>query len=235
MALAASFLVVLAVGVFALAGVGPQPDYDTEVGEHLQVDLADGSRLHLNTGSSLSVDFTGDRRRVLLHSGEVYFEISADPERPFVVDAGFGTATALGTSFSVRRHDRTFDVVVTSSRVEVSGPDLQPTVVAAGEGVGVAAGGVRPFERSDIGTSLAWRSGRLVFDETSLDDAFRELDRYRRGRIVIVDASIAEIPVTGAFSITRVDAVLETIEETLPVRLVRLGDRLTFVFADPPS
>ena len=232
--LVASFASAVAVGLYAFHFFEPPADYDTRTGEQQSVELLDGSRLYLNTASAASIEFTEARRTVLLHAGEIYVEVASDADRPFVVDAGTGTATALGTSFSVKRRHETFDVLVTSSRVDVVGSDVGSMIVEAGQGVRVTATGIQPVEQRSVQTALSWRSGRLVFDGLPLGEVLAELDRYLPGRVVIADSAVKAIPVTATFSIARIDTALETIEQTLPVRLIRLGDRLTFVFAAAP-
>lgn len=234
LALVASFASVVAVGLYTFHFSAPPADYDTKTGEQRSVELLDGSRLYLNTASAASIEFTEARRTVLLHAGEIYVEVAYDADRPFVVDAGTGTATALGTSFSVKRRHEAFDVLVASNRVGVAGSDAGSTVVEAGQGVRVTATGIQPVEPQSVQMALSWRSGRLVFDGLPLSEVFAELDRYLPGRVVIADSAVKTIPVTATFSIARIDTALETIEQTLPVRLIRLSDRLTFVFAASP-
>ena len=230
---AASLAAAVGVALLVLPLWGPSADYSTAVGQQRSVELTDGSKLQLNSGSRVSVDYSETNRRVTLHSGEVYAEVAHDPDRPFVVDAGLGRATALGTSFAVERRQESFEVIVTSNRVKVSGLLAPPIVVAAGQGLSVTEQAARPLASADVATSLAWRSGRLLFETTPLGEVFRELDRYRTGRILVLDNSVVEIPVTAAFSTERIDRALETIEQTLPVRLIRLSDRLTLVLAGP--
>ena len=230
---AASLAAAVGVALLVLPLWGPSADYSTAVGQQRSVELTDGSKLQLNSGSRVSVDYSETNRRITLHSGEVYAEVAHDPDRPFVVDAGLGRATALGTSFAVERRQESFEVIVTSNRVKVSGLQAPPIVVAAGQGLSVTEQAARPLASADVATSLAWRSGRLLFEAAPLGEVFRELDRYRTGRILVLDNSVVEIPVTAAFSTERIDRALETIEQTLPVRLIRLSDRLTLVLAGP--
>lgn len=231
LALAASLAAVAGLGAYALAPVGLLADHRTAAGEQRTVTLKDGSSLLLNTASAVSVEFDAARRRITLHGGEVYLEVAKDPARPFVVEAGAGRIEVLGTAFAVRRSGEDTRVIVTENRVTVSAPGGRPTVVMAGQEVRVTAAGLGAVEPSDAGAALAWRRGRLVFDTQLLGEVLSELERYRKGRIVIVDSGLAELPVTGSFSIGNAEATLETIERTLPVRLYRLSDLLVLVLA----
>ena len=233
MAVAASVAVVAFAGAYSLTQPGVFADYRTSAGEQRQVVLADGSTAHLGTATALSADYDANRRLVTVHGGDVYFEIATDAARPFVVDAAIGRIEALGTAFSVTRVNGTVEVVVTESKVAVSDADGRTAVVAAGQGVRLSDAGLGPVMDVDAGRALAWRRNRLVFDNRPLGEVLRELERYRRGRIMILDDAVEDLPVTGSFSVTDTDATLETIERTLPIRLYRLGDRLLLVDALP--
>ena len=77
--------------------------YAIAVGEQRTIQLEDGSRIILDTGSEVAVRFTGGRRSVTLNNGQAMFDVEGDPARPFIVDAGDTRVTAIGTRFDVRR------------------------------------------------------------------------------------------------------------------------------------
>lgn len=95
MSLAASVLLSL-----LLLGLHPVlwADHATSAGERRSVSLPDGSTVHLNSQSALSLDYTETERGIELIEGEAEFEVSPDP-RPFVVEAGPARIQALGTDF----------------------------------------------------------------------------------------------------------------------------------------
>jgi transmembrane sensor len=78
--------------------------YETRVGEQNSITLKDGSTIELNTNSRVQVNYTGSRRGIVLMQGEVHFDVSKNPERPFEVTAGHGRVRAVGTAFAVRYH-----------------------------------------------------------------------------------------------------------------------------------
>ena len=233
MAVAASVAVAAGAGAYGLTGPGRFADHRTGPGEQRRIVLADGSSAHLNTATALSLDLTADSRRVTLHTGEAYFEVARDAARPFVVDAAVGRIEALGTAFSVRHREGTVEVIVTEGKVAVSDRGRAAAVVAVGQGVRVTEAGVAAIAEADAATALAWRRGRLVFDNRPLGEVLGELERYRRGRIVILDGAVEALPVTGSFAVADTDTALETIARTLPVRLRRPSDLLVLVDAAP--
>ncbi len=230
MAIAASVAGLAGLGAYSLTPPGLLADHRTGAGERSRIVLEDGSTLHLNTASAVSTDFASDVRRVTLHNGEAYFEIAKDRDRPFIVDAQIGRVEVLGTAFSVKRANGAVDVIVTENQVAVSGPDQGSTVLSAGQGVRISNAGLGKIARTDPNRTLAWRGGRLVFDNRPLGNVLADLDRYRPGRIVVMDTALNAIPVTGSFAIEDTDAVLATIERTLPVRLYRMTDLLILAY-----
>lgn len=81
--------------------------------------LEDGSSVELNRGAIVRDAFTATERRVELVSGEAYFSVAKNAERPFIVRAGGVDVRAVGTAFSVRLDPGKVEVLVTEGRVGV--------------------------------------------------------------------------------------------------------------------
>lgn len=97
--------------------------HETDIGEQRLVSLEDGSRVTLNTGSRLLVDYTPRERRIILDFGEAFFEIEKDANRPLTVFAQGRAITVLGTKFSVLLAGRDVKVAVVEGIVVVSQED----------------------------------------------------------------------------------------------------------------
>ena len=195
----------------------------TAAGERRSFMLDDGSQVELGSASALSVDFSAGLRRVALLEGEGFFQVAPDPTRPFVVEAGIGRTSALGTAFDVKLVDDTVAVTVVEHAVAVVVGEDAPMTLEAGWQVSYGPSGLaRPVE---VDTSLvqAWRQDRIVFEDVPLAAVLRELERYRRGRIILMDRAVGAMPVTAVFETTNVDAALTTIAAALPVRVVDGG------------
>ncbi|MBL8265263.1 FecR family protein, partial [Steroidobacter sp.] len=96
------------------------PTYRTDIGEQLTINLEDGSRLSLNSGSRVEVDFARHTRTVRLLRGEAFFEVAHDKSRPFTVIAGERAITAVGTAFVVRHDEDEVSVTLVEGRVVVT-------------------------------------------------------------------------------------------------------------------
>lgn len=76
--------------------------------------------------------------------------------------------------------------------------------------------------------TTAWQRGKLIFEATPLSVVIDEINRYRPGRVVLLNETLSRHPVSGVFDLHRLDAALSTIEQTLPVTTYRLFDRFVF-------
>ncbi|MGV6873466.1 FecR family protein [Pseudochelatococcus sp. B33] len=225
---------ILGVGGLALIGagatrsglVGPYlfADYTTGVGEQRTITLPDGSSVFLNANSALSTDFTDDMRSLTLHEGQATFTVAHDVERPFVVEARRGRTQALGTMFDVDIRPEEVVVTVIEGTVAVT-TDAAPSdsvTATVDERVRYALGAPSAAEPVDASIETAWRRGKLIFNRRPLGDVVAEIERYRSGQIIIASDRLRKLEVTGVFDLSDVEAILNTVEETLPVRVTRL-------------
>lgn len=224
----AACLIVLVGWLNPYAGIQPWlADYRTAIGARETVKLADGSRIYLNSGSALNTRYTPETRRVELISGEAEFVVGKNPGRPFIVTAGGHEIKALGTEFIVRKQSREISVTVVESAVQVEQPDYPfgAVVLHPGEQVRAAAGqrpgAVVPVNLEKV---RAWRDNRLVFESEPLDKVVEEINRYRPGRVILVDKTLAAHRVSGVFDIDRIDRILAVISQTLPVKSAGIGN-----------
>lgn len=230
--------VALAAIAFAAGLFGPPAsffaDYRSSVGEIRSVTLRDGSQVDLDSATSFDVDV--GHRTITLHAGQIHVTVKPDAERPFTVIAGEGRAQALGTAFAVRRDGDSATVVVTEHAVRVAyahGNETRSADIAAGQAISYSrASGLGQPRKADIDALTAWRRGELVFDGRPLGDVVAEMDRYRRGKILILDDAIRRLPVTGNFEIADADGFFESIQLALPVTVTSMPG-LTVIRRDP--
>ncbi|CAI8805649.1 transmembrane sensor [Pseudomonas donghuensis] len=130
-------------------------DVATAVGERRQIQLADGSRLTLDSASAVDVDLRGPVRTLRLVQGQVFIEVTHDG-RPFVVNIDQAQVQVLGTRFSVSRGRDHDEVVLLKGKVEVSiGGDKR--MLAPGERVTLNGSRLDQVEKVDAERRLAWR------------------------------------------------------------------------------
>lgn len=203
--------------------------YATAVGEQRSIPLADGSRVMLNTDTRIRVDYGEQTRTVHLSHGQAYFRVARDVERPFLVETRNGSVRAVGTEFEVYENDGRVVVTVLEGSVavseradrdgnEVSGAEPPPEkILQARERVALAAGTtpetVVPLDPEPLERSVAWTSGRVVFDDEPLASAVAEINRYTRRRVVIGDERLASLHISGVFRVGDVGDFVHSLGE----------------------
>jgi transmembrane sensor len=196
-------------------------DQHTAIGEQRNLTLPDGTRMLINTGSSLNIAFSGSERRIKLLSGEVLITTARDPSlsyRPFIVQTRHGTARALGTRFSVRVDEHRSRVAVMEGAVEMlSDHASQGVIVKAGEQSAFGLTTIDPVQSLDA-SAMTWENGMMVARNMRLSDLLAELGRYRPGVLRCHDGA-ADLTVSGAFSLRDTDASLRLLQDTLPVKV----------------
>jgi transmembrane sensor len=197
--------------------------YETGIGEQRSVRLEDGSIVHMNTRSRISVSFSQHKRDVQLLDGEALFVVAHDVERPFRVAAGTAMVQAVGTQFDVYRRKGATTIAVVEGRVKVSTPPANklvevlgndqaaahaPTLLAAGEEAQVTSGSIVKRASDDHANPVAWRQRQMVFRADTLADVVEQMNRYNRTQIRIADPSIAQRRLSGTFEVDDLQSLL---------------------------
>lgn len=205
-----------------------QQHFSTVRGQTLQVRLPDGSELWLDAASEVDVRYHRQHRDVDLQGGQAQFKVQPDASRPFHVQAAQARVTVVGTEFTVRHLAGQVEVAVLHGLVRVDSLNpqaswshlLRATQVVRADEQGLAAElGTQP-----VAEMAAWRQGRIVFNNTPLDQALAEFGRYVPvSSWRLADPSLASLRVTGSFDASRADSFLGTLPHVLPVRVVTNG------------
>jgi transmembrane sensor len=196
------------------------------VGSRTVVQLTDGSEVHLNYGSRLKYPqtFTGDSREVLL-TGEGYFDVAHNPEKPFIVKTGKLNVKALGTAFNVLAYPEN-DVVQTTlvnGKVVLESVEKEKITKTIGSmtpgqhvNYNIKTGTVSSSE-GNIEKYIAWKEGKLIFDETTIVEAAEQLGRMFNVSIE-VDDNIKDYTYTVTFEDEPLFQILELMTVATPVR-----------------
>lgn len=193
--------------------------YQTAKGETREITLDDGTRLHLNSDTSLTVAMRTKERRVDLDHGEVSLTVAHNAAHPFSLRAGDARITDIGTQFNVLRHDGVVSVTVREGKVGV-GPvsdDKPKQILSAGEQSVHAEGGRRySRETVDPDTAFAWEDGRVVYHDRPLSEVASDLNRYFK-KPLVVDEEIGQLKLTAIITLDSEASVVKRLEAFLPV------------------
>lgn len=201
----AAGLAVSAGGAFWLWRLLRQESYATRIGETKEIVLSDGSLVTLNTDSRILVRYSKARRQIQLLQGEALFDVAKNKKRPFIVTAGDTQVRAVGTSFTVKLlPQQPVQVLVREGVVEINRPHVPqaPSVQLPANMLAVAPPeapiSTEAVPRIQVTRDLAWREGRIAFDNETLANAAREFERYSDIQIR-VPSELEGQTITGLF------------------------------------
>lgn len=176
---AAVALIIASIGIWK--AVQPAPiewlTYATQVGEVQQIDLADGSTIHLNANSSLEVDQELEEatiRRVRLN-GEAYFDIAKRPKQAFIVETAKGEVRVLGTSFNVADRSDRFELTLVEGSIEFRVPNQPAVAMKVGDQLNIVD---QKLMRQSVDTEdfAAWRDARMNFRNVTIERVIAQIE-----------------------------------------------------------
>ncbi len=182
----------------------------------MQTTLPDGSVVHIKANSEISYHPGKRGARELSLKGEAFFEISSDPDKPFIVSTGRALVKVYGTSFSVEsmENGQTVNVIVESGLVSLASrasEDQYITIEPGYMGILTDQGIEKRLNNND--NWLAWKTGKLEFRMKTLDSVIADLNHTYGTNITIENPAIADCHFTGTFlNHQPVDTVLEVLK-----------------------
>lgn len=199
-------------------------DYKTATGEQRTITLPDGTQVMLNTATALDIDFNEESRRLLLHRGEIMVITAADSQatpRPFWVETPEGNIRPMGTRFTVYQQPQAasypIQVQVTEGSVELLPRQGKSLYLQAGQQAGFSRAGSGKAEMANS-TLSAWTRGLLIAEQQPLKDFIETLGRYHGG-VLRCDPAVAHLTVSGVYPIADTGAVLQALEQALPIQI----------------
>lgn len=178
---------------------GRPETFSTVPGERRSVRLDDGSRIQLDTDTTVQARLGPDRRRLRLVRGQALFDVAHDRSRPFQVEAGSAVVTATGTRFDVRADNGRVEVVLVEGGVTVEDGPTGRWRLTPGQRIVTGTSARAVVVPVDVGQVLSWTEGRLVFAETPLADAVRDINRYGDRPVRIGSGVDSSTLISGAF------------------------------------
>jgi transmembrane sensor len=184
-------------------------DYRTGAGEHRQVTLSDAVSLDLNTRTSVAIrSRTADATRIELISGEAAISTSAPAE--LTVVAASGRIVATRSDFNLRCDGSQVSITCLTGDLLVERDGLT-SPLGARQQVSYGDQGITAVTAIDPDNVTAWRQERLVFEGTPVSQVIAEVNRYRHGRIVLMNQEIGRRLLTARLPTTETDKIVTQI------------------------
>ncbi len=174
------------------APVSEPPEYEpvfkeisTKAGERANIDLGDGTKVVLNAESNITVpDFFSPHQRVVRLSGQAFFDVTPDKDRPFYIETSNAIIEVVGTSFDVRSYEDEDNVrvVVQEGTVELKKADNTEEKLIVNQGylgnLAEETGRLNIEWVDDPDQYTGWMEGRLIFKNTPFDKVLNHIKRW---------------------------------------------------------
>jgi len=195
-------------------------DYVTEVGEQRRIDLSDDIRLELNTQTRINrLAAVGGSPQIELVSGEV--EVVTRSRESISVQAGPGWLQADQARFNLRHIDQSVCVTCIEGllTVQVQGRSIR---LESGRQLTYDARHTGEPQTVDAANVIAWRNKMLVFNDATLASVIDEINRYRPGMLVLLNAELGKRKVQARFSLDQLAGVALLIRDAYGAKCTEL-------------
>lgn len=211
----------------------------TQKGSKTTVTLIDGTKVWVNADSKLTYDNAfGVKTRTVCLTGEAYFEVAKDKDRPFIVHTDLMDVTALGTAFNVRSYkdegDAETALMEGSVQIAFKKKETGKILLKPMEKVVVRDPAVRNYARKEqpeiavvkvvydstqaVAAETGWLTNRLVFKQERLDLIIKMLERHYGYNIKVQNAALLDRKLSGIFKDESLIEVLETFRLAAGIR-----------------
>jgi transmembrane sensor len=198
-------------------------------GEKITCVLPDSSVVHLNSESRLEYPeyFSGNIRIVNL-TGEAYFAVKHDKNRPFIVKTGNSQVTVTGTEFNIWNRNNNTKIVVAKGSVNVLSLNTRKQEnLKKGDMVQLDnSGNITQPVQVNLKYYLAWRENKLAFRQTPLKEVMAEIERTYNVKSEFLNNSSKNRTITGIFETDSLEKVLSVLSLTLDLNISQKGTKI---------
>ena len=204
-------------------------------GKKFEVQLSDGTVIHMNSGTSLRypVQFLKNKSRQVFLTGEAYFEVSKDKEHPFKVNTQEVNVEVLGTKFNVNSYteDTSTDVVLVEGKVSLykDKKNTENQVYLLPGIKGSNKRGQQKITTEDVNTDYytAWVKGSLVFKNESFSSIIKKLERQYNVTFINKNKALGKEIFNARFDNEPIEVVLKYFSDSYAIDYTIAEDEIT--------
>tara|TARA_R110002050_G_scaffold169807_1_gene301631 strand:+ start:2503 stop:3675 length:1173 start_codon:yes stop_codon:yes gene_type:complete len=191
-------------------------------GGEYQLSLSDGTKVWLNAETILKYPVVfSDKTREIFMEGEAFFEVAKSTDWPFIVHTSNVKVNVLGTSFNIRAYsdEKVSTTTLVTGKVTLVQSDNNKEYGLTPNEQATVSKGATVIEKVNVNQFIAWKNGRILFEENTLEEIFNELSRWYNIDINYADEEVKNL----RFSIdvvrySKFETILEIIELTKKVK-----------------
>jgi len=199
-------------------------------GGQYQVVLPDGTQVWLNSSSSLSypTEFTGNSRTVKL-TGEAYFEVAKNKDKPFYVEMNNVQVKVLGTHFNISAYadDNNLTTTLLEGSVQISKNGIQALLKPGQQAAIGCSANTIVVSKAHIKEAMAWKNGYFMFNDDNIVDIMKKVSRWYDADIEY-QGNFANQRFGGTFTRSKsITDLLKNLEQISNVHFKITGRRIT--------
>ncbi|MFD2162583.1 FecR family protein [Paradesertivirga mongoliensis] len=193
-------------------------------GQQKEVVLPDGSKVWLNENSLLTFnsDLNEAQSRNVELSGEAFFEVTRNPDVPFIIETAGTLTQVLGTSFNVRQNGEggtKVSVVTGKVSFKPSQNPGQELILLPGDAGLITREGYAAKSKFENRNFLYWKDRELVFNNSTLSEVLKTLETSYRVRFELKDEELLEHRITTSFKDIPLDQAIQVLEAMLDLHV----------------
>ena len=201
-----------------------------------EIVLPDGSTVVLNSDSKISYPkvFASNERRIELE-GEAFFDVTKNPDQPFIIEAKNAEIKVLGTSFNVNASisGNKVEVFVETGLVQLSRKKNGDEKILINPGdIGVLSTEKLTKEKNKDLNIVAWKTREIIFHEDNLEDVINILNKIYKTNIECENQDVLNLRYTSTFRNQNIDSILNVICLTFNLKIKNIEDQIYLVKYD---
>ena len=193
----------------------------TSRGQKLTVSLADGTKVKLNSESTITypLTFENSGTREISLSGEAFFTVTEDKKKPFIVHTDQLDAVVLGTSFNINayQHNSRISITLETGKVRVETNQLsglnRSFEILPGEQVSfIRSSREMHKQKIELSQFISWKDGTINLEDKTIQEAINILERWYNISFSLGDSKIEGCKLSGEFNSDNLENILRNME-----------------------
>lgn len=200
-------------------------------GGEYQVELSDGTMVWLNSETQLRIPttFVGNERRVYL-SGEAYFAVAENRDKPFIVETELGEVKVYGTEFNVKfyREERELKTTLVKGNIGFRAERIAELKIEPGCQLSLVEGSTTPeIKQVKIYNEIAWKNRQFCFESERLESVMMMLQRWYNVKVDFVDQDLKDFKLSGTLNrYDKIETLLRFFEEGFDIKFLVENDTI---------
>lgn len=203
---------------------------DVPNGSRVSTVLPDGTKIEMNSGTTISYDIVpGKHRELRMEYGEAFFDVSKDPRCPFIIKVNDLAIEVLGTSLNVNSYSENIETALYSGAVKLSSKNWNRVyhMVPNQKSVYSTTNYSLHIEQKDNLQDARWKDGYLTFDSMPLKDVLAKIERWYGVSIILAKTNFSEDLLTGTYHNQSLQSVMQSLCKQYGFQYAIDGDTIT--------